>query len=221
MTRPEGQPLEPGRLGSELAQLRRDDFTSRQAPWALLKDRPDEVIAVLAAEYARATRAPERAEVLAHAMWWARESPAAAALAAAALADRARIVRFTACQLLALAQLPEHVRDLAPLLAHPDAATVEDARSATFALLAGEYDLFYDRRWRGHVHAYVVLPDRSTIPRDRTFDQPEQHDETVVEFRDRVSDAVNDGLAVVAATDPTLAASLVDGLSAGWTLPEP
>lgn len=109
------------------------------------------VVPALAAAYETTGKWQGRAALVVAAMFHARESDAAVALGVRALGDRATVVRYRACGLLAYAGRRDTLPALRALLAHPDAATVADAKAAIVAIETGNHHRFVDRAGVGGI----------------------------------------------------------------------
>ena len=66
-----------------------------------------------------------------------------------ALSDKATLVRYRACGLLACSLRPDALRHLRSLLTHPDERTVADARTAMDAISGRNHSYFVDRDHSG------------------------------------------------------------------------
>ena len=134
-----------------------------------LRDFGPAVVPALAAAYETTGRWQGRAALLFHAIRYARTSDAAVALGKRALTDRATIVRYRACGLLAYSLRRDVLPDLRPLLAHADAPTRADAAAAITAIERGNHHRFIDRDGSGNSFWHVNPGDTP----DEDDDAPE------------------------------------------------
>jgi hypothetical protein len=109
------------------------------------------VVPYLAEAYPRMKRWQGRAALLYHCTSDARASRAASELGLTALADRARMVRYRACGVLAYSLNTEAIPALERLLSHPDPRTVEDAQAALDAIRLQNHHYYIDRGHTGMV----------------------------------------------------------------------
>lgn len=109
------------------------------------------VVPALAAAYETTGRWQGRAALVVAAMRHARECDEAVALGLRALNDRATLVRYRACGLLAYAQRTDALPALRALLTHPDAPTRADAAAAITAIETGNHHRFVDRGGLGNI----------------------------------------------------------------------
>jgi hypothetical protein len=90
-----------------------------------------------------------RRAILFHTIKHARTSEAAFQLGVAALADRASIVRYRACGVLAYSLRRDALPHLHALTAHKDQKTAGDARAAIDAIERQNHHYFVDRDHTG------------------------------------------------------------------------
>ncbi|HEU4699670.1 MAG TPA: HEAT repeat domain-containing protein [Gemmatimonadales bacterium] len=122
-----------------------------ETAWAALKPLGAAVVPCLLAAYPRTSRWQGRVRLVYYAIPFARTSDAAVQLGLAALRDRATLVRYRACGLLAYAQRPEARPALEALLTHADPRTRADAAAALDALQTRNHHYFVDRTHSGRV----------------------------------------------------------------------
>ncbi|HET7457040.1 MAG TPA: hypothetical protein VFJ74_05235 [Gemmatimonadaceae bacterium] len=125
------------------------------------------VVPALATAYESAGRWQDRAALVVAATFHARASDAAVALGLKALGDRATVVRYRACGLLAYANRPDTLPALRAALAHPDARTSADAAAAIVAIETGNHHRFIDRAGVGNITWNVNAADGPAPERPR------------------------------------------------------
>jgi hypothetical protein len=134
------------------ALVRRLDTTSardEEEAWAELRGLGVTVVPCLVEAYRTFKKAKGRVSLVFHATRHARTSEEAFRLGVEALSDKATLVRYRACGLVAYSQRPEALSHLKVLLAHPDARTVEDAKAAIDAISSRNHHYFVDRGHSG------------------------------------------------------------------------
>ncbi len=90
------------------------------------------------------------------AMKFARHHDRAVELGRRALADRAYVVRYYACMLLAYSGRPDTLPDLEHLVANGDARSSADAKAAITAIREGNHHLFLDRSGTGRARLEIL-----------------------------------------------------------------
>jgi len=145
--------LDPAIL--QLANAVGADDVGSEAAWASLREQGASAVPYLAAAFPLARRWQGRAALVFHAIRHARGNPEALALGLEALADKAYMVRYRACGLLAYALHPDALPALEPLLAHRDPRTREDAAAAIDAIRARNHHFFVDRGHSGRSFWHV------------------------------------------------------------------
>jgi len=119
--------------------------------WELLRPLGAKVLPFFLDAYPRTRKWQGRVSFIYHALKYARADPLASKLAKVALWDKSRLVRYRACMLIACALDRSALPLLGQLSAHPDAATVEDARAAIDAIEHSNHHYFVDRHHSGRV----------------------------------------------------------------------
>jgi len=132
-----------------VARLDTSKSLEEEEVWATLKPLGVAIVPFLAEAYAKMKRADGRRSCVFHSMKFGRSSEAAFQLGIAALNDRATLVRYRACGLLAYSLRRDAVPHLQALLQHPDARTAEDAGAAIDAIEAQNHHFFRDRDHSG------------------------------------------------------------------------
>ncbi len=131
-------------LGLDTTSARDEEET-----WAQLRDLGVTVVPYLLEAYRTFRKAKGRVSLVFHAIRYARTSEEAFRLGIEALSDKATLVRYRACGLLAYSQRPDSIPHLKALLTHADARTAEDAKAAIDAISNGNHHYFVDRGHSG------------------------------------------------------------------------
>jgi hypothetical protein len=132
--------------------VRRLDTTSApqgEEAWGHLRDLGVAVVPHLAEAYRSFRKWQGRASLVFHSIRYGRVSDDAFRLGLEALSDKSAQVRYRACGLLAYSLRKEAIPRLQPLLRHPDARTVEDAKAAIDAIRHQNHHYFVDRDHSG------------------------------------------------------------------------
>ncbi|MFQ6130472.1 MAG: hypothetical protein ACE5R4_00400 [Armatimonadota bacterium] len=132
--------------------------SDQNAAWEQLQPLGKGVVPYLAEAYHKLRKWQGRLACVYHLMAYGRSHEEAFQVGIAALADKATLVRYRACMLLAYAQREDAIPHLEGLLDHADEKTVEDARAAIDAIRAGNHKLFLDRHRTGRVFWSVARP---------------------------------------------------------------
>ncbi len=123
--------------------------SEEQQAWDQLRNLGAAVVPYLAEAYRSFRKWQGRAALVFHSIRYARVSDDAFRLGLEALSDKSAQVRHRACGLLAYSQRKEAVASLKPLLQHPEARTVEDAKAAIDAITQRNHHYFVDRTHSG------------------------------------------------------------------------
>jgi hypothetical protein len=139
-----------------------DISNSKQAEgaWLQLKPLGEAVVPYLAEYYPLARKWQCRVALVFHSIRYARTSETAFQLGITALNDRATLVRYRACGLLAYSLRKEAIPYLKSLLKHKDSKTVEDAAAAINAIQKQNHHYFVDRNNTGKVFWEVNQGDK-------------------------------------------------------------
>ncbi|SFR86601.1 hypothetical protein SAMN05216570_0120 [Dyella sp. OK004] len=130
--------------------------------WQKLKPLGALVVPHFLEAYPKFRQARARVSLLFYATGFARISEEAFQLGVLGCKDRASLVRYRACGLLAYSLRPDALPTLHDLLTHTDKKTVEDAVAAMDAIRSGNYHYFIDRSHSGKTFWEV---NRGDIPR--------------------------------------------------------
>ncbi|MFF5292207.1 hypothetical protein [Paractinoplanes globisporus] len=160
---------ETRRLVAVVATARTE--SEAEEAWVRLRLLGVDVVPYLAAAYPTATRYQGRVRLVFHSIRYARTSQDAFGLGMEAVSDRATLVRYRACQVLAYSLRHDAIRVLRDALGHPDRETAEDARAAIRAITAGNHHLFVDRTESGSTR-WIVNPEDDQIAAQANSSSP-------------------------------------------------
>ncbi|MBI3863770.1 MAG: hypothetical protein HY290_17925 [Planctomycetia bacterium] len=138
------------------------DGSQEEAAWALLRPLGAGVVPYLAEFYPNAKKLEGRRAIVFHATRHARTTEAAFQLGVAALNDRASIVRYRACCILAYSLRRDAIPYLEKMLEHKDSKTAADALAAIDAIKSQNHHYFIDRDHSGR-QFWSVNDDDSPI----------------------------------------------------------
>ena len=134
-----------------------------ETAWTKLRDLGEAIVPFLAKAYPSFRKSQGRVALVFHALGFARSSECAFQLGLAALGDRATLVRYRACGLLAYSLRREALPHLTKLLLHKEAKTVDDAKAAVDAIRHQNHHYFVDRNHSGRSF-WQVTEDDGTVP---------------------------------------------------------
>jgi HEAT repeat protein len=137
------------RIHELINQLEAASSLDRETAWVELKTLGETVVLYLADAYPKMKKREGRICCVFHSLRYARTSEAAFQLGISALNDRATLVRYRACQLLAYSLRNDAIPHLTKLLNHNDLPTVADARAAIDAINNQNHHYFVDRDHSG------------------------------------------------------------------------
>ena len=141
--------MTPDEIRATVARLDTTRWLEAEEAWNALRPLGEAAMPYLREAYPGFRKWQGRVSLVYHAIHCARVSEDAFQLGLAALNDRATLVRYRACGLLAYSLRSEAIAPLESLLDHPDAATAEDARAALDAIRNRNHHLFVDRNHSG------------------------------------------------------------------------
>jgi hypothetical protein len=141
--------MTPTEIRELVSRLDTASTQQAEAAWQQLRDLGVAVVPFLAEAYAAFRKWQGRVSLVFHSIRHARVSDDAFRLGVAALADKATLVRYRACGLLAYSLRQEAIPHLEPLLQHADARTVADAKAAIDAITCRNHHYFIDRDHTG------------------------------------------------------------------------
>ena len=150
--------MSPDEIRATVARLETPRALEEEEAWNALRPLGEAVLPYLREAYPRFRKAQGRRSLVFHAIRYARTSEDAFQLGLAALEDRATLVRYRACGLLAYSLRSEAIAPLERLLDHPDEATAADAWAAIDAIRNRNHHFFVDRDHSGRSF-WKVNPD--------------------------------------------------------------
>ena len=153
--------MTPSDIQIKVAALQSTTVQGEEDAWQALKTLRVGVCPHLLSAYPKFKKWQGRVSLVYHSIRYARVSEEAFQLGLLALNDRASLVRYRACSLLAYSQRKDALPHLMLLQAHEDAKTTEDAAAAVDAILARNHHLFIDRTHSGKSFWVVNEEDRS------------------------------------------------------------
>ena len=132
-------------------QLDTRKFLEQEAVWEKLRPLGERVLPFLLGAYPTTGKWQGRVALVFHSVRYARTSEAAFRLGLAACGDKATLVRYRACGLLAYSLRVDALPTLEALLGHRDGRTAEDAAAAIDAIRGRNHHYFIDRGHTGHI----------------------------------------------------------------------
>jgi len=140
--------MDENQIKELVRQLDTRQSAQEESAWERLRPLGASVVPYLAALYPEMKLEGRRSAVF-HAIRHARTTEAAFQLGLAALNDRASIVRYRACCILAYSLRADAIPHLEKLRSHKDQKTVEDAMAAIDAIKCQNHHYFVDRGHSG------------------------------------------------------------------------
>ena len=123
----------------------------QEAAWEQLRPMQEQAIPYLLKAYPTTKKWQGRVALVVYCIRFARTSEAAFQLGLLACKDKATLVRYRACGLLAYSLRMAAMPHLVALLKHSDAKTVEDASAAIDAIRNQNHHYFLDRSHSGRM----------------------------------------------------------------------
>lgn len=154
--------MTPEDIRAAVQRLNSKTVAGEEEAWGDLRDLGVKVVPYLREAYPTFGRWQGRVSLVFHSIRYARESEDAFQLGLQAINDRATLVRYRACSLLAYSLRNDALRPLKKLLKHDDQQTVDDAKAAIKAIKKRNHHLFRDRDNSGRVHWIVNESDRES-----------------------------------------------------------
>jgi hypothetical protein len=148
-------------IRAAVARLDTTSWRVGEDAWNYLRPTGEAVVPILREAYPRFRKWQGRVSLVYHAIRYARTSDDAFALGLAALNDKATLVRYRACGLLAYSLREEAIPPLEALLDHSDQRTIDDARAALDAIHSCNHHFFVDRSHSGMSFWQVNAGDRT------------------------------------------------------------
>ncbi len=162
--------MTPDEIRAQVMSLQSDTVQGEDDAWQALKPLGIEVVPYLLEAYPKMGKWQGRASLVYHAVKFARVSEDAYQLGVSALGDRARIVRYRACGLVAYSLRKDAIPYLKPLLESDCEETREHAHAAIDAIRAKNHHYFVDRGHTGRAFWVVNKTDKNE-KRPRFFDR--------------------------------------------------
>ena len=152
--------MTPTEIRAAVQRLNSKTVAGEEEAWGELRDLGAEVVPYLREAYSMFGRWQGRMSLVFHSIRYARESDDAFQLGLEAISDRATLVRYRACSLLAYSLRKDALEPLKSLLKHDDQQTVDDAKAAINAIEKQNHHLFVDRDNSGRASWIVNEFDR-------------------------------------------------------------
>ena len=152
--------MTPDEVRAAVARLDSTSWSEQEDIWNELRPCGEAVVPYFREAYPTFRKWQGRVSLVYHSIRFARESEDAFQLGLAALADRATLVRYRACSLLAYSLRDDAIGPLERILDHPDAETVADAKAALDAIRNRNHHFFVDRAHSGRSFWRVNPGDR-------------------------------------------------------------
>ena len=141
--------MNPSRIRDLVAQLETSKSLDEENAWGKLKPLGPEVLPYFLSAYPKMKKWHGRVSLVFHSMKFARQYDEAFNLGIMATKDRATLVRYRACMLLAFSLRKEALPHLEVLLSHKDEKTAQDAHAAIDAIKNKNHHYFVDREHTG------------------------------------------------------------------------
>ena len=141
--------MKPSEIRALVLRLDTTSAKDEEKAWMQLRDLGVTVAPYLLEAYPSFRKWRGRVSLVFHAIRYARISEEAFRLGIQALSDKATLVRYRACGLLAYSQRADAIPHLKVLLKRSDARTVEDAKAAIDAISRKNHHYFVDRDHSG------------------------------------------------------------------------
>jgi hypothetical protein len=134
-----------------VSQLDTIDWHKQESVWSDLRSLNSLVVPYLLEAYTSTKKWQGRVALIYHSIPFARTSDAAFQLGLLGCNDKASLVRYRACSLLAYSLRKEALPTLNKLLRHTDSKTVEAAAAAIDAIRFCNHHYFIDRNHSGKI----------------------------------------------------------------------
>jgi len=152
--------MEPSDIREYVSQLETTKSLEGESAWAKLRPLGIAIVPYLYEASPNMKKWQGRVSLVFHSIRYAKESEEAFQLGIKALNDRATLVRYRACGLLAYSQRKEAIPQLRQLLSHKDDETVSDTKAAIDAIESRNHHYFIDRDHSGKKFWEVTGNDR-------------------------------------------------------------
>jgi hypothetical protein len=153
--------MTPTEIRATIKALNSNTVAGEEEAWSKLRHLGVEVVPYLREAYPSLSRWQGRVSLVFHSIRFARVSEEAFQLGLEALNDRATVVRYRACALLAYSLRKDALFALKRLLTHADSKTADNAAAAMNAIRRQNHHLFVDRDGSGNVSWVVNDEDRA------------------------------------------------------------
>jgi hypothetical protein len=154
----------PAEIRAAVQRLNSRTVAAEEQAWSELRGLGEAVVPYLREAYPTFKRWQGRVSLVFHSIRYGRVSEDAFQLGLAALHDRATVVRYRACGLLAYSLREDALSRLNQMLRHDDAKTAADAKAAITAISKRNHHLFVDRDGSGRSFWVVNEEDRPPAP---------------------------------------------------------
>lgn len=152
--------MEPHSIREYVSKLETTKSLDAEAAWVKLRPLGINIVPYLVEAYPRMKKWQGRVSLVFYSIRYAKDSEDAYRLGLMALNDRATLVRYRACGLLAYSQRKDAIPYLKKLLKHRDNETVADARAAIYAIKKRNHHYFIDRDHSGKTFWQVTENDK-------------------------------------------------------------
>jgi hypothetical protein len=156
--------MTPEEIRAAVQRLNAPTVAGEEQAWSELRGLGVAVVPYLREAYPRFKRWQGRVSLVFHSIRYGRVSEDAFRLGLEALNDRATVVRYRACALLAYSLRKDALFCLNQMLEHRDAKTAADAKAAIAAIKEQNHHLFVDRDRSGRMIWVVNEEDRRSAP---------------------------------------------------------
>ena len=152
--------MTPEEIRAAVQRLNGTSVAAEEEAWSSLRELGENVVPFLREAYPTFTRWQGRVSLVFHSIRYARVSEDAFLLGLDALNDRATLVRYRACALLAYSLRRDALPGLKHLLKHRDPRTIADATASIHAIEKQNHHLLVDRTGSGRTSWVVNEEDR-------------------------------------------------------------
>jgi len=152
--------MSPDEIRAKVQCLETKLVSEEETAWNELRPLGVEVVPYLREAYPKFKLWQGRVSLVYHSVRYARTSDDAFQLGIAAINDRATLVRYRACGLLAYSLRKDAIPVLQTIVNHKDIKTAEDAQAAIDAINNQNHHFFRDRDHSGQVFWDVNESDR-------------------------------------------------------------
>lgn len=147
--------MEESEIREYVAKFDTVNFDEGAKVWTVLKPLGYKVLPYFIEYYPKMKKWQGRVALIYHSIYFAREHELAFQLGLNALEDRATLVRYRACMLLAYSLRQDAIKPLKKLLKHKDTKTIDDAKAAIDAIKRKNHNYFWDRNHTGQIKMII------------------------------------------------------------------